>query len=121
MAPPARNMMMSTSMQASAYLEKMPFCLCGNRAIYVCDKEECVHFKSLKSRLSKERYSCENCMYKFHDHRPIFIVKKTFEVAQKWVDQDRTLVNIENQFKNNMHDYMDLVFHYENFSENKKL
>ena len=34
-------------------------------------------------------------MYKFHDHLPIYIVKKTFEVAQKWVDQDSTLANIE--------------------------
>jgi len=97
----------------------MPFCLCGNgeRAIRVCLDENCAHFKSLKSRLSKERYYCEDCMNKFHDHRPIYIVGKTFEVAQKWNDQECTLLKIEKEFKKNMHDYMDLIQHYEDFSE----
>jgi predicted membrane-bound dolichyl-phosphate-mannose-protein mannosyltransferase len=112
--------MMGTALQLSVFKEKMPDCLCGNgeKAIFICIDEKCEHFKSLKSRLSKERYYCEDCMNKFHDHRPTHIIKKTFEVGQKWLDQDSMLVNIEKQFKQNMHEYMDLITHYEDFADN---
>ena len=99
----------------------MPVCLCGNIAIFVCVNENCAHFKSLKSRLSYERYYCEDCMESYHDHRPTFIVDKTFEVAQKWINHDSTLENIEKEFKKNMLDYMDLIHHYEDFSEKQQL
>jgi hypothetical protein len=94
----------------------MPLCLCGNIAIFVCVDENCAHFKTLKSRLSYERYYCEDCMEKLHNHMPTFIVKKTEEVGQKWVDHDSTLEKIEKEFKKNMHDFMDLINHYEDFS-----
>ena len=56
-------------------------------------------------------------MYKFHDHRPTSIIKKTFEIIEKWFEKDRILVNIEVEFIKNMHEYMDLIHHYEEFSE----
>ena len=60
-------------------------------------------------------------MANFHDHRPTHIVKKTFEVGQKWQDLDSTLVNIEKHFKQNMHGFMDLINHFEEFAENNKI
>ena len=105
------------------YREKLPDCLCnnGDKALYVCLDENCEHLKKLTSRLSKERYYCEECMNKLHDHRPIDIIKKTFEVGQKWLDLDTTLINIEKEFRQNMHEYMDLISHYENFAENHNI
>jgi hypothetical protein len=101
----------------------LPDCLCnnGDKAIYVCADKNCETFKKLSTVLCKERYYCEECMIKFHDHRPIHIIKKTFEVGQKWLDLDTTLFNIEIQFKQNMHEYMDLISHYENFAENHNI
>ena len=60
-------------------------------------------------------------MYKLHDHRPTSIIKKTFEIIEKWFEKDRILVNIEVEFIKNMHEYMDLVHHYEEFSEKEQL
>ena len=121
--PAAPKDMMGTAFQQSVYREKLPDCPCGNgeKALYICVEEKCDHFKSLKSRLSKERYYCEDCMYKLHNHRPTHIIKKTFEIGQKWLDSDSTLVNIEKQFHQNMHEYMDLINHYEDFGENLKV
>jgi hypothetical protein len=93
--------MMNTAFSLAMFKEKMPDCLCNNgeKAIYICLDDKCSHFKSLQSPLSKERYYCEECMNKFHDHRPTHIFKKTFEIGQKWLDLDSTLENIDKQFK----------------------
>jgi hypothetical protein len=112
---------MGTAFQESLYKEFLPDCLCknGEKALYICVDEKCAHFKSLKSRLSKERYYCEDCMEKYHNHRPTRIIKMTFEIAPKWQGLDSDLTKFENQFHQNMHDYMDLINHYEDFAESQ--
>lgn len=70
-----------------------------------------------ESRLTKKRYYCDDCMDKYHNHRPIYIVKKTFEIGQKWLDHDSTLAHIEKEFNKNMHDYMDLITHFEDVAK----
>ena len=105
------------------HTEKLPDCLCGNgeKALYVCVSESCEHLMSLPSRKSKERYYCEECMGKYHDHRPTQIIRKTQEIDQKWHLLDNSLTNIETQFNQNIQEYFVLVTHYEEFAESHKL
>ena len=60
-------------------------------------------------------------MSKYHDHRPTQIIKKTHEVGQKWQVLDSNLAKYENQFHENMHNFMDLINHYEEFGESQKI
>jgi|LauGreDrversion4_2_1035121.scaffolds.fasta_scaffold1208880_1 hypothetical protein len=73
--------------------EYLPDCLCGSgeKAIYICVDEKCEHFLSLNDPLSKKRYYCEECMDKYHEHRPTRIVRKTQEVGEKWQALDSNL------------------------------
>jgi len=73
------------------------------------------------SRVSKERYYCEECKEKLHQHTPTYIIKKTFEIKYKWLELDGLLVNIEKQFKKNMHSSMDLIKFYENVAHGQNL
>jgi hypothetical protein len=61
------------------------------------------------SRVNKERYYCEECKEKFHQHDSTYIIKKTFEIKYKWLELDGILSNIEKEFKKNMHGSMDLI------------
>ncbi len=111
--------MMGTFALEAAYKDQLPDCLCGNgeKAVNICIDEKCEYFLSLQDRLSKKRYYCEECMAKYHDHRPTKTIRKTFEIGQKWLDLDSNLAKYENQFNQNMHDHMDLINHYEEFGE----
>jgi hypothetical protein len=60
-------------------------------------------------------------MGKFHDHRPTRVVKRTFEIGYQWQVLDSNLAKYEKEFNQNMHDYMDLIHHYENLAENQNL
>jgi hypothetical protein len=75
----------------------------------------------LKSHLTKERYYCEECNIKFHQHEPTFILKKTYEIKYKWLELDGLLVKIEKEFKMNMRDSMDLIDFYENVAHSQNL
>lgn len=60
----------------------------------ICLDERCPHFKSLKSDLNEENfYFCNSCMEEDHDHRPVGIIRKTMEIANKWYNLDLYLAN----------------------------
>lgn len=44
-------------------------------------------------------------------------MKKTFELGQRWQELDSLLVKTEETFNMNMHEYMDLVRHYQDVAE----
>ena len=59
-------------------------------------------------------------MYAFHNHLPMHIIIKTFELGYEWDDLDCTLVQTEKQFKINLQDHMDLLQHYEEVAADKE-